>query len=126
MTTEIKVLGQQPVRVSLAGQEIDIFPPTSYRLDQILACAAKAKEENAGTTGLIGKTNYDILRLICKTKDVFANGQLVEGIVPEVLKEDLFWAQQVQTAEIAGLFEVFVDLINIDKLLKNAVALMGR
>lgn len=123
--SEVKVLAQQPVKVNLAGVEFDIYPPTTYRLEQILTCAKAAREEIKDSETPL-PVKYDVMRLICKTKDVFVNGQLVEGEIPEPLKSDEFWQQQVQTAEIAGLFEVFVSLIDIDKLLKNAIALMGR
>jgi hypothetical protein len=147
MTEEINVLGQQPVHVSLAGQELSIYPPTSYRLNQLVLCADKARarseakrkaeeveDADAKERGEevpirpfeSAPVDYGILRLICKTKDVFVNGQLVEGEIPAAVKSDEFWSQEVQIVEIAGLFGVFIDLIDIDKLRKNVLMLMGR
>ncbi len=146
MTGEIKVLGQKPVQVSLAGQEFTIYPATHYRMNQILECAAtaranseamrKAEETEDAAIKARGEeipirplkstpVDYGILRLICKAPDTFENSKLVEGKVPAVLTNE-FWSQQVQTAEIAGLFEVFVSLLDIDKLIKNALSLVGQ
>lgn len=145
MQQELKVLGQRPVKASLAGVEIAVYPPTIFRLQEIIdavldvtptfAIFAKKelgellnKDESSDkdeaefrdkikmfATEFVGKSAV-ALQLMCMSPT---------GEIPEELTEDEFWHKQATTSAIAQLVAAFVDLIDLESLLKKVRPLMG-
>jgi hypothetical protein len=145
MQPELRVLGQQPVKASLAGIEIAIYPPTIYRLQEIIdavldvtptfAIFAKQKlgellnkDESSDkdetefrdklklfVTEFIGKSAV-ALQLMCTSPT---------GEIPDELTKDEFWFKQTTTSAIVQLVAAFVDLIDLESLLKKVRPLMG-
>ncbi len=145
MQPELRILGQQPVKASLAGIEIAIYPPTIYRLQEIIDAVNEVRKTmgvfdskkmkgllrgedssdeteaeflgmlKSFVTEFVGKTSV-ALQLMCTSPT---------GEVPEELTRDEFWHKDVTTSGIANLVEVFVELVDLDRLLKKVGPLVG-
>lgn len=130
MNEQIAVISQKPINLVIGGEELTLHPPTLYRIDQL--SSAGITEVVTGEDQLPDKSDkeswnriFAILKIACRGRDRMVGGVFTEGTTPEPFDKDDFWMKIASVPEIIDLLDKYVSMIDVGKLLKNALMLKG-
>lgn len=144
---EVKVLGQRPRKLQVAGRDLTLESPSLYRLQNVIEAFFVTFRATEVLKDPAFKNIFTIAGDITDEQDDLVKKKVLEfckefadklvdllsiictsnngAAAPDPFRLIEFWKEQVTVSEIVALLGEFIDMIDIGELLKNVRRLKG-